>query len=333
MKWDLGADISSWTCLHCGFAGNLESDVGCFACRQPRNVTDAAKPQPAWQVQPTDGSGWVNLAIVGMLAVLGAAAAFAIFTPHPSARPTSTAGGNPVVAQRPSERAQASDAPGTHAVRPGESLFSIASGLGISEDQLRWWNLDLYPSLNTNPQDIAVGWVLITTGEPMPTPTPRPTARPTPPPAPAPAPPLAGGGGGGSAFVAYNPILATAYRADVELTYVNDMQYANYQYAIAGFTAPGTTPEERAARIEEAKLEVAYFIATSINEHMTFLGSKTPSTCFVDAYMADIALGQAFFNAAKYMSQHHGDDAGLLAAAFDVRDPFLTALDGYFSDC
>ena len=32
----------------------------------------------------------------------------------------------------------------------------------------------------------------------------------------------------------------------------------NFQRAIAGFTAPGTTPEERAARIEEAKVEADY---------------------------------------------------------------------------
>ncbi|HXS47570.1 MAG TPA: hypothetical protein VN756_08910, partial [Solirubrobacterales bacterium] len=32
----------------------------------------------------------------------------------------------------------------------------------------------------------------------------------------------------------------------------------NFQRAVAGFTAPGTTPEERAARIEEAKIEADY---------------------------------------------------------------------------
>ena len=32
----------------------------------------------------------------------------------------------------------------------------------------------------------------------------------------------------------------------------------NFQKAVAGFTAPGTTPEERAARIEEAKIEADY---------------------------------------------------------------------------
>ena len=32
----------------------------------------------------------------------------------------------------------------------------------------------------------------------------------------------------------------------------------NFQLATAGFTAPGTTPEERAARIEEAKVEASY---------------------------------------------------------------------------
>jgi predicted secreted Zn-dependent protease len=65
-------------------------------------------------------------------------------------------------------------------VRPGDTLYGIAVRLGVTEAQLRWWNLERYPSLRTNPQDISAGWVLITVGEPMPTPTPRPTPRPTP---------------------------------------------------------------------------------------------------------------------------------------------------------
>ena len=103
--------------------------------------------------------------------------------------------------------------------------------------------------------------------------------------------------------------------------------------SVASFTSPGITPEERAARREEALLEAAYFMATSINEHFVFMNTFRPSSCFADAYQADYPVGMAFYNAAKYMSDHHGDDAGLVDVAFATRDVFLSRLDGYFADC
>ena len=72
-----------------------------------------------------------------------------------------------------------SDAPGTYTVRPSDTLYGIATRLGVSEEQLRFWNLEKYPSLRSMPREISVGWVLNTEGPPLPTPTPGPTARPT----------------------------------------------------------------------------------------------------------------------------------------------------------
>jgi predicted secreted Zn-dependent protease len=71
-------------------------------------------------------------------------------------------------------------APGTWVVWTGDSLYGIAVAVGVSEDQLRWWNLDRYPSLRSNPDSIAKGWILITTGPPMPTAVPRPSPVPAP---------------------------------------------------------------------------------------------------------------------------------------------------------
>jgi len=334
--------VPSWTCDACGFVGNLRTDESCFVCHHRRASSPDPVPAIGASPPPETPDAQVrrspSLLAVGLLvAVVAVAVGGALFAAEslvgesPSASPDAAVAGD---VSEPSRTPSPSDSPGTHTVRAGETLFSIASHLGVSEAQLRWWNLDRFPSLRTNPQDIAVGWVLTTTGEPMPTPTPRPTPRPTPVPA---APPVTqpgpGGGGGGSTWIPYNAYVATAYRSDVELTYVNDMQKARFDISVAEFYAPGLTFAERAARREEALLEAAYFIATSINEHFLFMNTYRPSSCFADAYQADYPVGMAFYNAAKYMSEHHGDDAGLLAAAFDVRDPFLAGLDGYFSDC
>jgi predicted secreted Zn-dependent protease len=63
-------------------------------------------------------------------------------------------------------------------VQAGDSLFSVAETLGLSPNELVYWNRELYPTLQTTPA-LKAGWVLVTDGPPLPTPTPRPT--PTPP--------------------------------------------------------------------------------------------------------------------------------------------------------
>lgn len=70
------------------------------------------------------------------------------------------------------------DAPGTYTVRTGDTLFSIASRYGVTEDQLREWNVDTYPSLRSSPRRIRVGWVLsvVPPATPTPVPTPAPPA-------------------------------------------------------------------------------------------------------------------------------------------------------------
>jgi predicted secreted Zn-dependent protease len=84
-------------------------------------------------------------------------------------RLTGPAAGAPAtLAPRPS------DAPGTHTVAPLESLFTIGFAFDVSLDELRFWNRDRYPSVDTSPQ-LQVGWVLIIDGPPLPTASPAPT--------------------------------------------------------------------------------------------------------------------------------------------------------------
>lgn len=71
------------------------------------------------------------------------------------------------------------DAPGRYTVRRGDSLFSVAADLGVSPNELIYWNRDEYPTLQSTPA-LRPGWVLRIEGPPLPTPTPRPTPTPTP---------------------------------------------------------------------------------------------------------------------------------------------------------
>jgi predicted secreted Zn-dependent protease/LysM repeat protein len=73
--------------------------------------------------------------------------------------------------------------PGTYTVQVGDSLFSVAADLGLSPNELVFWNKDTYPTIQTTPA-LKAGWVLATTGPPLPTrptPTPRPIAPGAPP--------------------------------------------------------------------------------------------------------------------------------------------------------
>lgn len=71
------------------------------------------------------------------------------------------------------------DGPGEYTVQRGDSLFSVAAALGVSPNELIYWNREAYPTLQSTPA-LRPGWVLRTAGPPLPTPTPRPTPAPTP---------------------------------------------------------------------------------------------------------------------------------------------------------
>jgi len=86
--------------------------------------------------------------------------------PDASAAPTATPAPEP-------------DRPGEYTVRRGDSLFSVASDVGASPNELIYWNRDEYPTLQSTPA-LRPGWVLRIEGPPLPTPTPRPTPQPTP---------------------------------------------------------------------------------------------------------------------------------------------------------
>ena len=164
---------------------------------------------------------------------------------------------------------------------------------------------------------------------PLPTPTPRPT--PAPRPTPRPTTTAGGGGSSGSGWTASAKLTAAAYKTDAYATYDAAVREANYEIAIAGFQAPGMTPAEMAARVEQAKMKAAYDLMLVINSHFGFMNSNRPAACFADAYAADIKLGNAIWAAAKYMLDHQG--SGDLSGTESGRKTFLNRLDGYFSDC
>lgn len=71
------------------------------------------------------------------------------------------------------------DPPGAYTVRRGDSLFSVAADVGVSPNELIYWNRDTYPTLQSTPA-LRPGWVLRIDGPPLPTRTPTPTVAPTP---------------------------------------------------------------------------------------------------------------------------------------------------------
>ncbi len=77
-----------------------------------------------------------------------------------------------------SPSAQPSAGEGEYLVQRGDSLFSVAQALGLSPNELVFWNAEEYPTLRSTPA-LEPGWVLRTTGPALATPTPRPTPAPT----------------------------------------------------------------------------------------------------------------------------------------------------------
>ena len=69
--------------------------------------------------------------------------------------------------------------PDTYTVQAGDSLFSVAADLGLSANELVFWNRDRYPTLQSTPA-LTAGWVLRTAGPALATPLPRPTSPPGP---------------------------------------------------------------------------------------------------------------------------------------------------------
>lgn len=69
----------------------------------------------------------------------------------------------------------------------------------------------------------------------------------------------------------------------------------------------------------------------AISAHFTFMNNNQPAACFVDAYQADIKVGNTLWAAAKAMFDSGGQ--GDLSAAMPAREAFLANLDSYFADC
>lgn len=322
-----------WPCANCGFA-NLPGDASCFICHHDRYPGVRRSQASA----PPQVRSRLILLVIALLVGSGAALAGLV-----------SLGANPGTAPAPSPEAQVagdttersaapipSDAFGTYTVRPGDTLFSIAVRIGVSEAQLRWWNLDRYPSLRTNPRDITVGWVLIIEGQPMPTPTPRPTSPPTPVPS-QPPPVVSGPTGGGTGWTYADYLTAVAYRDSAWQTYAIDVP-GNVSHLYDIGCVPGLSPEECAARYEVAAIYRDAAI-NSINGHLSFMSSRPPAPCFGDAYQEDRSVAQQWLDAlqtGQYGTPNTGEGRyqnQLYDAAISRSNAFLTDFAGYFSDC
>ena len=192
------SQTNGWRCPSCQFP-NKASDAECFVCHRPRaadptgqKAPDAAMleglPSPRthrMRLLAAIGSGALLVGLIGVLLLSSIGPQGPNGIAAATASPTQPEG---QVADAPTGTPFPSDAPGTHTVQTWDTLYGIAQSLGVSEEQLRYWNYEKYPALRGAPRGIHVGWVLITDGPPLPTPTPRPSPRP-PTPVPSGAPP------------------------------------------------------------------------------------------------------------------------------------------------
>ncbi len=158
------------------------------------------------------------LVLVGMLALAwrdAAVAELAVATPTPGQSDAPATSASPGAAT-PVPAVDAGG-PGTYTVQPGDSLFSVASALGIGPNELIAWNQETYPTLPSTPA-LTAGWVLRTDGPSLATPTPDRTPEPT-----APPPQTAGGvtlpvfgasafPASGSVTVGYYPVIGGSAR-------------------------------------------------------------------------------------------------------------------------
>lgn len=336
--------IPDTSCPSCGQA--LPAGSGsCWACDQPA----PGPPSPFLQL------ALIAVVIAGGIGGLAAWAILGTSTPSVAEHAPAIAGTSQIPGASTTVFVRPSNPPGEWVVQPGDTLVTIASALGVTREQLRWWNLSRYASLETNPMAINVGWSLVAQGEPMPVPSPRPSPEPRSTPqlaptaaprarsdggAPAPAPPPPIGGGrvpaapappAASDWTAAMEVRAAAYKGDARATYDQAVRTANYEIAIAGFTSPGATPEERAARIAGAKMMAAYNLMLAIQAHFNFMNFNPPAACFIDAYHADVDAGSALVASAQAMMDSQG--VGDLSSGLPGRDAFLAGLDSYFSDC
>jgi predicted secreted Zn-dependent protease len=152
--------------INCNACGQVvfASTALCWRCGQP-----AAAPGALGR------SAGSVATLVGVMVLAAAAVGGAAFVFIPRDEPRSAPVG---LAPRPDPADVAAtprplETDGTHTVGPNESLFSVAFAYGVTPAELRYWNRDTYPTLDSTPA-LQVGWVLRVTGPPMPTDSPEP---------------------------------------------------------------------------------------------------------------------------------------------------------------
>ena len=277
--------------------GDTDFAVACQHCGQP--LPEGSRT--CWacgQQLPVAGMGMLPVALVGLalVTVLGGAAAFSLLRGSGPTSAETFAAPTPSAGQPRTLTPSASNPPGEWIVQPGDTMLTIAAAVGVSRDELRWWNLERYPSLTNNPMSITVGWMLATEGEPLPQPTTRPTPEPNVAQA-TPAPPGGASGGGSGGGTAPQPPAPTPPPGswtqasyDILVGFLDSAESAYGSAASAlielmyfSCCPPGSTPEERAAALQEGALIMESPTAL-LNGHVAYMASNPAHTCFADAY-------------------------------------------------
>ena len=155
------------TCTTCG-QDLLPTSRRCWRCGASVSSNDAGKP----------GDAILEIVLVILIvASIGGAAGYFVLQGIGSGPSVGRSGGSTPSNLVPTPFPSIVDEPGFHTVRPGESLYGIAVANGLDPQDLRYWNSDAYPSLETNAQVFA-GWVLELSGPPRPTEEPEPEPTP-----------------------------------------------------------------------------------------------------------------------------------------------------------
>ena len=207
--------------INCDACGQVvfASTVMCWRCGQPTR-----------RPRSFDGRSAVSLMqIVGATVVVAAAvagAAFGMVSRDGRAAPQVGAAPPARVAEHATHTPDLATRDGTHTVGPNESLFSVAFLYGVTPAELRYWNREAYPTLDSTPA-LQPGWVLRVAGPPLPTEAPEASpAQAAATVAPAPA-------GGGDGLVSLPILTVDVWSADVRY-----------------FAIGGSTPSELLASIE-----------------------------------------------------------------------------------
>lgn len=292
------------------------------------------------------------MALVGLALVVtlgGTAAIVLVQGPGPTTAETSAAP-TPSAWQAMTPVPRESNPPGEWIVQPGDTMLTIAAAIGASRDELRWWNLERYPSLTNNPMSITIGWVLATEGEPMPTPIERPTPEPNVAQA-TPAPPGGASGGSSGGGTAPQPPAPTplppgswtqaAYQTLVGFVDSAEAAYGQSGPAMIDLAYYPSCVGRSQAECDALKEEGALIMAgplQALHSHLAYMDTSPAHWCFTDAYSASRELAGRYVQWFETWGPAGGDSTPEGRARLQDANAILDAtyaFDGtdYYADC